>query len=141
MTDLRNWSFTRLWVAITLAWLLALVAGSYRISSPVIGAFAIGLALAPAFLAGAWAGEHQEIEAWPRIRLVAMWALAGAAFLGINETFALGWLPGAVACAPIGILTIRWIELRDSPTLLPAPATAPTDQAIATQETSPPIPE
>ena len=92
-----------------------------------VDAFEVGvaaLAFLPAFIAGAWAGEHPEIRDWPRMRLISMWVLLGLGYLGVSDYMHHWRFAAAVAAAPAAVLTLRWFELAGhSATTLPTPKT------------------
>jgi hypothetical protein len=129
MAPIRSWSFTRLWAVSALIWL---VAAGAAVAADYFDEFGIGVlavAFLPAFLAGAWAGEHPEIREWPRVRLIAMWVLVLIGFAGATDYLDHWKLALAVVAAPATILTIRWYELVTStppaPTLPPPVTTEP----------------
>lgn len=109
--SVRSWSLTKLWAVTALIWA---VAGGLAEVADYFDVFEMGpaaLAFLPAFLAGAWAGEHPEIRDWPRIRLIAMWVLLGLGYFGATD-FLHHWRVAAAAlAAPPTILTLRWLEL------------------------------
>lgn len=124
MPAVRNWSFSKLWAVTGMIWLMA--AGATEVAD-YFDAFEVGvaaLAFLPAFIAGAWAGEHPEIRDWPRMRLISMWVLLGLGYLGLSDYMHHWRFAAAVAAAPAAVLTLRWFELAGhSATTLPAPKT------------------
>ncbi len=127
MVSIRNWSFTKLWAVTGTIWLIS--AGAYVVAD-YFNAFELavaGLAFLPAFLAGAWAGEHPEIREWPRIRLISMWVLLGLVYFGLTDWIDHWRFAAAVAAAPATILTLRWVELSGQvgPALPPSNTTQP----------------
>lgn len=121
---IRNWSFTKFWAVTAGVWVLAALAGAAADYFDRLGLVVLIIAFIPGFLAGGWAGEHPEIAAWSRARLIAMWALAACTFVGATDFLDYWRLAAAVIAAPVVILTIRWYELtgaRGSRTELPAP--------------------
>jgi hypothetical protein len=129
---LRDWSFTRLWAVTAGIWLAAAGAGEIADYFGRFGIVVLGIAFLPAFLAGAWAGEHSEIAHWPRARLFSMWALTLCAFLGATDYVDHWRLAASVVAAPVAILTLRWYELtagaeprHEIPTAVPTEASIP----------------
>jgi len=127
MAPIRSWSFAKLWAVTGLIWLVAAGASVVADYFDVLGLAVAGVAFLPAFLAGAWAGEHPEIREWPRVRLVSIWALLGLGFLGLTDVIDHWRLAAAVAAAPATILTLRWYELvsGDRASLPPSRTTEP----------------
>jgi hypothetical protein len=97
----------------------------------------LGLAMVPALLAGAWAGEHPEIREWPRARLIAMWVLAGAACLAASDLVHYVRLTAAIIAAPVALLSFRWYELNSGP---PEPAALPPSTTTTDAVTAPQSP-
>jgi hypothetical protein len=111
MAPISTWSFTKLWAVSGMIWLIA--AGA-SVVADYFNTFELGaaaIAFLPAFLAGAWAGEHPEIREWPRVRLISMWAMLGLGYFGLTDFIDHWRLAAAVAAAPAVILTLRWFEL------------------------------
>lgn len=111
MSPIRSWSFAKLWAVTGTIWLIA--AGA-SVVADYFNTFEIGvaaIAFLPAFLAGAWAGEHPEIRDWPRVRLIAIWVMVGLGYFGLTDYLDHWRLAAAVAAAPAAILTLRWFEL------------------------------
>jgi drug/metabolite transporter (DMT)-like permease len=128
MAPIRAWSFTRLWAVTAVIWVVAGGAAAVADYFDAFGMAVVGLAFLPAFLAGAWAGEHPEIREWPRVRLIAMWLLLGIGFAGATDFIDHWRLAAAVAAAPATILTLRWYELLNGgpgPSLPPTTTTEP----------------
>ena len=125
MAPIRSWSFTRLWAVTAFLWLVAGGAAAAADYFEFFGVGVLALGLLPAFLAGAWAGEHPDIREWPRVRLIAMWVLVVIGFTGATDYLDHWRLAAAVVAAPASILTIRWYELVSSPPppVLPPPVT------------------
>jgi hypothetical protein len=132
MASIQSWSFTRLWAVSAFIWLVA--AGMAEVADyfDVLGLAVLAVAFLPAFLAGAWAGEHPEIQQWPRIRLIAMWVLVLIGFGGATDFLDHWKLAAAAAAAPVTILTIRWYELVGS-----APALPPLPPPVTTEPRMP----
>lgn len=107
----RTWSFTKLWAVSSLIWLASTAlfdAANYYDSLQLV---VLALALSPAFLAGAWAGEHPEIAAWPPFRIGAMWGLGAAVCFVIADTVHWWRLSAGLISAPLIVVTLRWYEL------------------------------
>lgn len=111
--SIRNWSFSKLWAVTACFWVVAFGAGEVLDYFDLGGLAAFALAVAPAFLAGAWAGTHPEIAAWPRARLAAMWGLALGTLLGATEYVGHWRAVALVIAAPVAILSLRWYELTE----------------------------
>lgn len=108
---IRSWSFTKLWAATAAIWVIA---GGASAVADYFNTFELGaaaIAFLPAFLTGAWAGEHPEIRDWPKIRLISMWAMLGLCYFGLTDFIHHWRLAAAVGAAPAMILTLRWFEL------------------------------
>lgn len=126
--SIRAWSFTKLWTVTAVSWFAAMLAEAASDYFDVFDGAVLVLALVPAFLAGAWAGEHAEIGTWPRARVVAMWVVAGAAYFGATDMLDHWRLAAVAVAAPVAVLTFRWYELTEAARTLPsaqAPALDP----------------
>lgn len=131
---IRTWSLTKLWAVSCVIWLAA---GAFLSLVHYFEWLQLGLlaiAFTPAFLAGSWAAEHDEIARWPRFRIGSMWALVAAAVIAVGDTIDSWKLPLALFGAPVTILTLRWYEVTrglatpDPPPgpILEPPPTTPT---------------
>ncbi len=119
--SIRTWSLTRFWAVTAVCWLAAVVLSQG--SGPLFG---LVLAVIPAFLAGAWAGSHDEIRTWPVIRVVALWVVPAGTMTAAGDGLLREWkIAASIVLAPVAIFTVRWFELRRArpaqPELLPSP--------------------
>jgi hypothetical protein len=135
MAPIRAWSFTRLWAVTAVIWVVAGGAAAVADYFDALGMAVAGLGFLPAFLAGAWAGEHPEIREWPRVRLIAMWVLLGIGFVGATDFIDHWKLAAAVGAAPAAILTLRWYELITAGRGPSLPAATTTEPRIPAAQT------
>ncbi len=108
---IRTWSFTKLWAVSSIIWLTSMALFDLIGYYDSLQLLVLALALSPAFLAGAWAGDHPEIATWPTFRIGAMWGLGAAVGLIISDTIHWWRLPAGLLAAPLTILTLRWYEV------------------------------
>jgi hypothetical protein len=133
-----SWSLTKFWATCVTIWFLAASLLSVVGFSESLTLLALAFAFSPAFLAGSWAETHPEIAAWPRFRIIAMWVIAGAAWLAVGDTIDTWRLPAALVATPVTILTLRWYELtRGLSHTLPGRPSAPPELPPDTPPSTP----